>query len=440
MDDGVSSILFLIFVIFSAFFSSMDTAIFSISPLRLKKMEGEGDKRASALLKILADRQRLFITLLIGNTFCNVASTSIAVGLFYNHLAGHEAYWSWANNSQILASVIYAAISMVFILVLFGEIIPKTVAIYGSYSYVCFTYRILRMIMFLSYPIVGLVVWLIKKLVPKYSDWNNHIGGSSSIEEIDNYFDLGEEVGIIEEDDKEMINSVFEFGETIVREVMVPRPDITAIPINSSFHELLDFIRNDGHSRFPVYDDSIDKVVGILYVKDILIKLDEIEKNYDLFKLLRAPFFVPETKKLNDMLGEFQKRKQHLAVVVDEYGAVSGIVTVEDLIEEIVGEIVDEYDVDESDQLVKIDSSSYSIDARYCISDLEDMLDCKFECEESDTVGGFALEKLGHIPMRGESFKVPQGVFQVIELKGNRILRVKFTRILQEVPSESKEE
>ena len=150
MDDGVSSILFLIFVIFSAFFSSMDTAIFSISPLRLKKMEGEGDKRASALLKILADRQRLFITLLIGNTFCNVASTSIAVGLFYNHLAGHEAYWSWANNSQILASVIYAAISMVFILVLFGEIIPKTVAIYGSYSYVCFTYRILRMIMFLS--------------------------------------------------------------------------------------------------------------------------------------------------------------------------------------------------------------------------------------------------------------------------------------------------
>ena len=434
MDDGISGILFVIFILFSALFSSLDTALSSISPLRLKKLEGEGDKKASTILKLVSDRQRVIITLLMGNTLCNVAATAIAVGLINSHFAGTK-YLAWAG-SDILASVVIAAVLMTIFIVFFGEIIPKTVAIYGGYTFVCWTYRILRFVMVLSYPIVGLVVWLIKKLAPKYSDWNDHIGGSSSIEEIDNYFDLGEEVGIIEEDEKDMLSSVFEFGDTIVREVMVPRPDVTGIPINASFKDMLQCIRADGHSRFPVYDGNIDKVVGILYVKDILIKLEEIEKSYDLFKLLRAPFFVPETKKLNDLLSEFKKRKQHIAVVVDEYGGVSGLVTIEDLLEEIVGEIDDEYDVDELDPLVKLDENVYSIDARYCISDLESELGCHFECEDSDSVGGFVFEKLGRIPQRGESFSVPQGVFLITEIKGNRILRVKFT--MNKEPDEEK--
>ena len=417
MDDGIAGLLFIIFVLFSALFSSLDTALFSISPLRLKKLEGEGDKKATAILKILSDRQRALITLLIGNTLCNVGATAIAIGFLRKYLE------KLGQGYVILGGVLIVT----FILVLFGELIPKTVAIYGGYTFVCWTYRIIRVIMFVSYPVVGLVVWLIKKLVPKYSDWNDHIGGSSSIEEIDNYFDLGEEVGIIEEDEKDMLSSVFEFGDTIVREVMVPRPDVTGIPINASFKEMLQCIRTDGHSRFPVYDGNIDKVVGILYVKDILIKLEEIEKSYDLFKLLRAPFFVPETKKLDDLLAEFKKRKQHIAVVVDEYGGVSGLVTIEDLLEEIVGEIDDEYDVDELQPMVKLDENVYSIDARFWICELESELGCNFECEDSDSVGGFVFEKLGRIPQKGESFEVPQGTFQVTEIKGNRILRVKFT-------------
>lgn len=438
MDDGIAGILFIIFVLFSALFSSLDTALFSISPLRLKKLEGEGDKKATDILKILSDRQRALITLLMGNTLCNVAATAIAVGMINSHFTGTK-YLAWAK-SEILASVIIAAVLMTIILVFLGEIIPKTVAIYGGYTFVCWTYRILRFVMIVTYPIVGLVVWLIKKLAPKYSDWNDHIGGSSSIEEIDNYFDLGEEVGIIEEDEKDMISSVFEFGDTIVREVMVPRPDVTGIPINASFKEMLQCIKSDGHSRFPVYDGNIDKVVGILYVKDILIKLEEIEKSYDLFKLLRAPFFVPETKKLDDLLSEFKKRKQHIAVVVDEYGGVSGLVTIEDLLEEIVGEIDDEYDVDESEPLVKLEDNVYSIDARFWISELESELGCSFNSEDSDSVGGFVFEKLGHIPQKGESFEVPQGVFQILEIKGNRILRVKFTMNKALVESKSENE
>lgn len=434
MDDGISGILFVVFLLFSALFSSLDTALFAISPLRLKKLDEEGDKRAAAILKILSDRQRVLITILLGNTLCNVAATAIAVGLIYSHF-GAEKYWAWAG-SQILASVVYAAVVMTAILALFGEIIPKTVAFYGEYTFVSWTYRIMRATMFISYPIVGLIVWLIKKLLPKYSDWNEHIGGRSSLEEIDNYFDLGEEEGIIEEDEKDMINSVFEFGDTIAREVMVPRPDVTAIPINATFNDLLQCIRYDGHSRFPVYDESLDKIVGILYVKDILIRLEEIEKNYDLFKLLRSPFFVPETKKLDDLLGEFNKRKQHMAIVVDEYGGVSGLVTIEDLLEEIVGEIVDEYDVEEAEDLIKLDENTYSIAATFSIFDLEEELGCKFDSVDSDTVGGFVFEKLGRIPFKGEKFEIPQGIFQITEQKGNRILRVKFVMNKSDASSE----
>ena len=424
MSDSYSGILFVVSILFSALFSSWDTALFAISPLRLRKLEGEGDKRATAILKILSDRQYVLITLLFGNTLCTVFATAMAVDLVKDHLGVLPSIFT---GDPLHNHILYAAIFMTIILVFYGEILPKTVAFYGGYKFVCWTYPIMRFVMFCFYPVVGLLVWLIKKLLPKYSDWNNHIGGRSSIEELDNFFELGEEEGIIEEEEKDMLSSVFEFGDTIAREVMVPRPDITAIPINATFNELLQCIRFDGHSRFPVYDGSIDKVVGILCVKDILIRLEEIEKNYDLFKLLRAPFFVPETKKLDDLLGEFKKRKQHIAVIVDEYGGVSGLVTVEDLLEEIVGEIDDEYDVDELAPLVKLEENVYSIDGVFSISDLESELGCVFDCEDSDTVGGYVFEKLGRIPLRGETFEVEQGTFQIIELKGNRILRVKFT-------------
>lgn len=425
MDDSITGILFFSCLVLSAFFSSAETAFFSLSPLRLRKLESEGDTKAAEILKVLGDKQRMLITLLMGNTLVNVAATAIAVGFLDHYLPGTEApLWL---GSGIFVCVGIASIAMTAILLFFGEIVPKTVAIFGGYTYSRAIIKPLRFFMIVFYPLVALTVWFIKKIVPRYSDWNSHLGSSSSIEEIDSYFTLGEEVGIIEHDEKEMINSVFEFGDTLVREVMVPRPDILAMPINTGFTELLKFIREDGHSRFPVYDGSIDKILGILYVKDVLIKLDEITESYDLFKLLRPPFFVPETKKLDDLLSEFQKRKQHLAMVVDEYGGVSGLVTIEDLLEEIVGEIVDEYDLEEQDPMTRIDDYVYSVDARFSISDLEAELNCELDYEDSETVGGYVLEKLGRIPQRGEIFEQPQGTFQITEIKGNRILRVRFT-------------
>lgn len=426
MEDSVSGLLFVGLLGLSAFFSATETAFFALSPLRLKKIESEGDERAAEILKVLSDKQRMLMTLLLGNTMVNVIATAMATRFIVNYLP-QSPLAEWLGTS-ITMGVAVASVLMTIILLIFGEITPKTIAIYGAYGYSRFAVKPLRLAMFVFYPLTALVTWFMSRVFPRYSDWNSHLGSSTSMDEIDSYFTLGEEVGIIERDEKEMINSVFEFGDTLVREVMIPRPDIISMPINISLDELLQFIREDGHSRFPVYDTSLDRVVGILYVKDILMKLDEIKQSYDLFKLLRAPFFVPETKKLDDLLSEFQKRKQHMAMVVDEYGGVSGLVTIEDLLEEIVGEIVDEYDLEEQEPLLRVDDNVFSVDARYSIKDFEEELGYELDYEDSETVGGFVLEKLGRIPQKGEIFAEPQGSFQVTEIKGNRILRVRFTK------------
>ncbi|NCB38794.1 MAG: HlyC/CorC family transporter [Erysipelotrichia bacterium] len=424
MDDPVAGILFFGCIFLAAFFSSAETAFFSLSLLRLKKIESEGDLKASEILKVLSDKQRLLLSLLMGKNLAKVMATAIAVGFLFVSLPAWDVIIA---KSTVVSCVVVVSLLMTIVLLLFGEIIPKTVALFGAYAYCRLVIKPLRFFLLLLYPFSAIIIWFFQKTLPRYADWNSLLGSSSSVEEIDNYFTLGEEAGIIEHDEKEMISSVFEFGDTLVREVMVPRPDIIAMPISTSLDELLKFVREDGHSRFPVYDNSIDKVLGILYVKDILIKLDEIRESYDLFKLLRPPFFVPETKKLDDLLGEFQKRKQHLALVVDEYGGISGLVTIEDLLEEIVGEIVDEYDLDEQAPLTRIDDYVYSVDARFSISDLEAELNCELDYDDSETVGGFVLEKLGRIPQRGETLEEPQGSFQITEIKGNRILRVKFS-------------
>lgn len=426
MEDSVAGLLFIGLLGLSAFFSATETAFFALSPLRLKKIESEGDEKASEILRILADKQRMLMTLLLGNTMVNVIATAMATRFIVDYLP-KSPMAPWLGNS-VGMGVAVASLCMTVILLVFGEITPKTVAIYGAYGYSRLAVKPLRLAMILFYPLTALVTWFMSRIFPRYSDWNSHLGSSTSMDEIDSYFTLGEEVGIIERDEKEMINSVFEFGETLVREVMIPRPDIISMPINISLDDLLEFIREDGHSRFPVYDTSLDRVVGILYVKDILMKLDEIKQTYDLFKLLRAPFFVPETKKLDDLLSEFQKRKQHMAMVVDEYGGVSGLVTIEDLLEEIVGEIVDEYDLEEQEPLMRIEENVFSVDARYSIKDFEEELGYQLDYEDSETVGGFVLEKLGRIPQKGEIFSEPQGSFQVTEIKGNRILRVRFSK------------
>jgi len=428
MADPVYALVFCLLLCCSAFFSATETAFFSLSPLRLRKLEDEGDEQAAEILGVLSDKQKLLITLLLGNTFVNVAATAMATAFLVEELPKIQ----WLEASPLGASphlsVAIASGIMTVLLLICGEITPKTLAIFNAQRYARIAVKPLRLVIFLLGPFTGAISYILYKMVPSYADWNRKLGSATSLDQIDSYFSLGEEVGIIERDEKEMISSVFEFGDTLVREVMVPRPDIVAISLAMSLDAVLKLVREDGHSRFPVYDGSLDKIVGILYVKDLLMRYEEMRGSYNLAKLLRQTCFVPETKKLDDMLREFQKRKMHLAVVVDEYGGVSGLVTIEDLLEEIVGEIVDEYDQDELAPIIRVESGVFNVDARYGIADLEGELGIKLEYEDSETVSGYVLEKLGRIPRRDEKLDEPEACFQVTELKGNRILRLRVTK------------
>ncbi|RCK79687.1 MAG: Magnesium and cobalt efflux protein CorC [Candidatus Ozemobacter sibiricus] len=428
METAFHTLVFLFLLCCSAFLSASETAFFSLSPLRLRKQEDEGDAAATEILGVLADKQTLLTTVLLGNTFVNVAATAMATHFLLDRLPGlaGDPAGGWLASPQ--AAVAVASVVMTVILLLCGEITPKVVALYNAPGFARLAVKPIRLLMFLLSPVTRVVLWIVRLIFPASADLNQKLGSATSLEEIDSYFSLGEEVGIIERDEKEMISSVFEFGDTLVREVMVPRPDIMAVPITMGLDELLKFFREDGHSRFPVYDGSLDKVVGIVYVKDLLVRLDEVRAGFQLASLLRPPYFVPETKKLDDLLREFQKRKLHMALVVDEFGGVSGLVTIEDLLEEIVGEIVDEYDGDEQAPLAPLGENTWSVDARFSLRDLETELGIKLDYEDSETVGGYVLERLGRIPKRDERVEDPQALFQVTEIKGNRILRVKVVR------------
>lgn len=429
MDSAENNVLLIVAILSSlllcALFTVIQGVFWSLSLSMVKKHEEEGDSRAELILKMLSDKPRILLNCIIvkvfGGALCT-ASTYILLDRTLSHVI-----IGWFNGNKLFAVFASTIILSVFLLVIFGEAVPEVMNLESDYERIRKIAKPIYYFMWLIYPITYLPIKLVFKIVSNNSYLTNQFASIDYEDEKDRYVNLAKEAGIIEEEEKEMISSVFEFGDTIAREVMVPRPDIVAMPINTSFDKLIEIVAEDGHSRFPVYDGSIDKIVGILYVKDILVKLKQIKKDYDLFKLLRKPFFVPETKNLNDLLREFQKRNQHLAIVVDEYGGVSGLVSIEDLLEEIVGEIVDEYDQEEQEAIIQVDDTTYNVDARQSMPDLEGKIDCKFEYEDAETVGGFVMEKLGRIPVQGEVFEVPQGKFKITETKGNRILKVQIT-------------
>ncbi|HNV68234.1 MAG TPA: hemolysin family protein, partial [Candidatus Ozemobacteraceae bacterium] len=372
MNDSLELFVFLVLLGLSAFFAASETAFFTLSPLRLKKLEEEGDTCASEVLKLLERRQQLLTTLLLGSTLANVTATAMATHWLLQAVQRQaDQLPALLSQNPVIIGVAAAALGMTLLLVVGGEIIPRLIAQNSAQKTACRLVRPVRVCTLLFMPLTWVLMRLVQPLTPSSSGTPTSTGTGASFDEIDSYFSLGEEVGIIERDEKEMISSVFEFGDTLVREVMVPRPDIVSVPITMKLDDLLKLVREDGHSRFPVYEASLDKILGVLYVKDLLMRYDEIRASFDLHKLLRSVYFVPETKKLDDLLREFQKRKSHMAMVVDEFGGVSGLVTIEDLLEEIVGEIVDEYDLDEQAQFVRVNDHTFVVDARMSISDLE---------------------------------------------------------------------
>ena len=423
----IASISFIVLLLCSALISGTEVAFFSLSKTDIIKISDE-TKGQNPVVLLLQNPSKLLATILITNNFINILIVLIFASL-------GEVFLKEQNLSLTIlgfivpSSIVKFSIEVLlvtFFILLFGEVLPKVYASRRALKFCNLMCRPLQFLSFfltpLSFPLINLTNVIEKKLGSKNSNF--------SVEILSKALELTSE-GSTTKEEKKILEGIVSFGNTETVQIMKPRIDIFALSHDETYDEVLTKILKHGYSRNPVYKNSIDNIVGILYAKDLLGFLDN--KDFDWQELLREPFFVPENKKLDDLLVEFRERKNHLAIVVDEYGGTSGIVTLEDVIEEIVGEINDEFDTDDL-SYSKIDANNYIFDGKITIKDfckvLEDTNEEKFEeyKGESETIAGFILEISGKFPKIGEKINFDRYTFTIEALDRKRIKQLKVTR------------
>ena len=400
-------IIFIFLLILSAFFSGTETAYFHIRKHRKETPE--------KIKSVLDSPQGLLVSLLTGNTIVNVSIASLAAYI----TAGFADDYTWSKSTLILMEVLVVSV----VVLIFGEILPKMIAIKYSKEYALKMYTPLKIMMFILSPIAqgfNAITNVVIKIIPfrkeKIFD---------SEEELKILAELGEEEGTLQEEESDMIQSIFDFKEKTVGEIITPRVDIVSLKSNESIDKAMDIIGERQFSKIPIYKDTIDNIKGILYAKDIIPYLMGSRPNVNLQTLARQPFFVPETKPIDDLMEEFKLRKTSIAIVVDEWGGTEGLVTLEDVVEEVMGEIRDPYDQEESNVLKQSDGS-FIVDGSITIYDLEEETDIEFpEDRDYDTLGGFILDILTDIPQTGEQVEFNDMVFTVQTVENNRIGKIK---------------
>ncbi|HBY57981.1 MAG TPA: hemolysin [Candidatus Atribacteria bacterium] len=425
MDDPenlvilISEVVILLgFLILSAFFSSSETALFSLNKLQLKKMQQkEGENRqVKSIIKLLDDPQRTLITILTGNMFVNVAASSLATYL---------AIQLFGDIGTSIATGV-----MIFLILVFGEIVPKSLAVANDEKISRKVAKPIDIIASIILPLIKLFKIIINLLF--YSLGKKIAKRKKEITEDDliSLIDAGKDEGVLEEEEKEMIRNIFEFGDTTVKEVMVPRVDIACIPSDTKLDSVLRLIKKVGHSRIPVYEGTIDNIIGILYAKDLLAVYErwyKTKEKFDLKKILRKAYFVPENKKIDDLLDIFQRDRIQIAIVIDEYGGTAGLITLEDVVEEIVGEIIDEYDK-ETKLYEIIDNNTMIVDGMIDIDKINELLNIEIPENDFETLGGFIYDLMGRVPRKGEKIEYQHLQMTIEQVVKNRIKRVKIIK------------
>jgi len=408
LDDSgswVPYVLLGVLILLSAFFSLAEVALLAVSSKRLRELaEAKGSLRASIALRLVEHPSRLASSLMVGSTMAQLAAAVVAARMAIEGLG--------FGRGEVVA---FLAV-MVGIL-LAAEILPRVIG--ARHREAC-------------------ALWC---AVPAYL-WTKLLAPVGSLlarlpldragitqEELRMLVEAGEANGALEAGEREMISSIFEFRETIVREIMVPRVDIRAVPARAKLMEIVDLLLREGHSRYPVYRETVDQVVGVVYVKDLFRYIREGRMEITAEEIMRPAYFVPETKKVDELFREMRQNHVHLAIVVDEYGGTAGLVTIEDVLEEIVGEIRDEYDVEEAPSLVRVDEFTALVDARMLLEDVNETLGLALPTDEVDTVGGLVYSRLGHVPAQGEEVTVNGVLIRVEEVAGHRIARVRIQKI-----------
>jgi putative hemolysin len=409
----IEAVCLLGFLILSAFFSASETALFSLNKLQLKKMQKEESGwRVNSIIKLLDDPQKTLITILTGNIFVNIAASSLATYL---------AIKLFGNVGIGIAGGI-----MIFMILVFGEIIPKSLAIYNAETIAKKIARPVEIISSFLFPLILFFKIIIKALY--YFFGKKRIKEKKEITEEDliALINVGKDEGVIEEEEKKMIRNIFEFGDTMVKEVMVPRVDMACIPSEAKLNSILRLIKKMGHSRIPVYKETIDNIIGILYTKDLLVVYEQWYKSkekFDLKKIIRRAYFVPENKKIDDLLDIFQRDKIQIAIAIDEYGGTAGLVTMEDVVEEIVGEIIDEYDK-ETKLYEIIDNNTLIADGIISIDKINELLNIKIPENDFETLGGFIYDLMGRVPNKNETIEYKNIQITIEQVVKNRIIRV----------------
>ncbi len=451
MDPDPWSIILKIIILFllilvNAFFAMSEIAIISLNDNKIRRMAEEGHKGAQKVLRLTEDSSKFLSTIQIGVTLAGFLTSASAADSFSDPLAAAMAGWlSLTNPAAIavldaVAMIVVTVVISYFSLVL-GELAPKRIAMQRSES---IAFKVVGMLLFIK-KVTGAFVRLLSastNLVVRMLGFDPHADEENMTEEeIRMMVDVGEEKGVIEESEKEMINNIFEFDDIAACDVMTHRTDIEAVEITDSLADVLEVAIEHGYSRIPVYEEDLDNIKGLVYIKDLLKYVGSaIPASISIAEVMRPAIFVPESKRCRDLFTEMSESHTQMVIVADEYGGVAGLVTMEDLLESIVGNIQDEYD-NEEEEFEQVDEKTYSIDGTTDIEEVEELLDIKLPEGEYDTIGGFIMSIIGRIPSPDEQVQVEaEGYsFTVVEMDERRIERVKVER-LPEPETEPEEE
>ena len=407
--DIASLIVLIILLLLSAFFSSAETALTTVNKIRMRTLSEAGNKKADRVLRVTEDSGKMLSAILIGNNIVNLSASSLATSLAIKYFG--------SVGAGIATGI------LTLLILIFGEVTPKTKATIHadkmslSYGFVIeLLMKVLTPVIFIVNKLSMAILFLLR-VDPKDKD------KQMTEEELRTIVDVSQETGVIEDEERDMIHNLFDFGDSEAKEVMVPRIDMTFVEKNASYKEILEVFRKDKFTRIPVYEETTDHVIGIINMKDLL--LCEDPEAFTIDSILREPYFTYEHKNTANLFIEMRKNSIALAIVLDEYGVTAGLITLEDLLEEIVGEIRDEYDTDEVDAITRLSDREFLVLGSANLDDVSDELDFSFTSENYDTIGGYCLDHLDHLPEKNEIIITAENVLlRIDQVDNNRIEKI----------------
>lgn len=403
-------ILLIILLVMSGFFSMSETALMALSKIRIRHMVDEGVKGAKLVEKLSEDPSKLLGAILIGNNIVNIGASALATSL---------AVKAIGESGVGLVTII-----MTILVLIFGEITPKSIAKQKSEKVALKVSKPINVMVKLFKPFIAIFTAISGVFIKLLGGDPRATEAFITEEELKTMVGVSEEEGVLENVEKEMIFNVFGFADAQVKDVMVQRVDVVAVDINATYEDVINTIKVEQFSRIPVYNQNIDDVIGILNVKDLII-VSQSEENFKVSDYMREPYYTFEFKKITELFKEMKKSRNHMAVVLDEYGGNVGIVTIEDLIEEVVGEIEDEYDDDRDSDIIVVKEDEYIVDGSARLDHIGDLIGVTMESEEFDSIGGLVIGELGRFPEQNEEVKVNSVRFVVEEIDKNRIKKVR---------------